>query len=145
MSMQLRQPGTDVILSPTRDLRYCYPDIVKQAVARLNAKAWPALFDVQEKLGDSNWDDLCDANEAYIQFLNKSCDNPEQTLADILEEVGWNKIPETARVLYCSALGQVLTCQLFMALRDTTDLGNRPKGIAALIDHVITRTPPSTE
>lgn len=131
MSMNIRT-ADGIALSPDRDIRYLYPQLIKLVVARFNANVWPELNAILESNGGT-WDGLCNANDAVATFLSTSCDKPEQSLKEVLEASGWFKTTPVEQAVYCSMLGQVLLCQLFYALRDTTHLGEKPDGIGEIV------------
>jgi hypothetical protein len=119
------------LFSPARDLRYAYPNAITAICEHFNRGAWQDLVDVCAREGAS-FDDLCDAMEAFIQFLNLCTKDPEQNLQQVLDEAGWFKLPPAAQIGLMAMFGRVATGQLFDAIRSTTPLGEKPEGIAPL-------------
>ena len=134
MSIQLRPMGggSDALAyAPQRDLRYAYAGAVKTVCGRFNHDTWPELTVYAESRGCTA-EELEKANVAYITFLNNSCDNPEAQLSDVLREAGWFDVAVEAQVAYMAMLGTVVTGQFFLALRDTTKLGDKPEDVAKI-------------
>lgn len=128
MSLEARLEPGGKLFSPARDLRWIYPQAIKAVCEHFNKRAWPDLIDLAAREG-ADWDDLCDALDKYCNYLNASVTDPEKSLHQVLEQVGWFEQPPAAQIAIMAMLGRVVTGQLFDSLRSTTYLGEAPEGI----------------
>ncbi len=120
MSLSLRPKGSnDPMYNPGRDLAYTYPKAVEEVAKRFNDHRWQALEDLVAKDGVT-FDQLCDALDCYICFLNAAHSSPSESMGDVLKRVGWLDQPEAAKIAIGAMLGTVVTGQLFYAIRDTS-------------------------
>lgn len=130
-------PG-GLMYSPARDFAYNYPQLIKCIIDSFNADYWPQLTEVVGKAMDTSddcaFDELCKAKEAYCQYINICCEDPTETVKDVLRRAGWFEIDDAAQAGWMAMMGYVMTGQLFGGLRDVTpeDQRARPEAEAML-------------
>jgi hypothetical protein len=117
---------------PGRDFVHMYPAMIKCMTRCFNKELWPDItaaavdglrgvteVDVPEAtLGTAAWQAICEANDVYWEFLQACTDNADESVADVLERVGWLAVPRAGRQAYLAMMGQMMTGQLFAGLRD---------------------------
>lgn len=141
MSLQVRQTPGGPLLSPLRDWAYNYPQIIECIIRAFNQEYWPELHrlltvlwqDAHPQLDDEEayaaaWDELLRAKDAYVAFVQLCAgqEDPQETLQQVFDKSGWTQIHPAAQAVWLAMLGQVMTGQLFMGLRDITTLGAGP-------------------
>jgi len=74
---------------------------------------------------DAAWELLVDASQAYSKYVNLCAGDStsvQRSIKDCMEESGWAAIPSEGQIGYLAMLGQVLTGQLYNAVRDVTPM-----------------------
>lgn len=122
-------------LSPYRDLRYCYPQVMAETARRFNNDAWPELKVLVEKEGYT-WDQLCDCMEAITGFLNSPITDASETMQARMEKYGVLAFPHVVRMAIFSMMGTVMLGQLYYAVCETTPLGAPPEDMAVIAEKV---------
>lgn len=134
--MPINARGPDgLTYSPQRDLRQCYPEVIKEALDRFNNHRWGELEHFVIDAGGT-WDDLCDAMEAYSRFTTMPIEEPDMTMEQAMRASGWFEQKPVAQIAIMAMLGTVLTGQLHYAVRETTPLGAPPEGMEAVTAQV---------
>lgn len=132
MTMQLRPRGSSgPMYSPERDFAHNYPQMIKCVIDAFNRDYWPTLIDTLG--GDPAFDAAVQAKDAYCKFVEICTDDPAESIDDVLTRSGFTAVPEVGRVAFLAMLGQVMTGQLFVGLRDVTALTDKPACLAALL------------
>lgn len=125
MAIQFNIEQGGMLYAPSRDIRYGWTAAMRLVAARFDARAWPELAEWLDERGVS-WDAQCSAMEALCRTLTESCQNPAESLEDLLRRHGWFDGPFEARAALMAMFGTVCLGQLFHALRSTSELGHRP-------------------
>lgn len=127
--------------NPARDWAYNYPALVECVISAFNRNYWPELraqllhvwlFEngelTHEEADAESWNELCKAKDAYCAFLSACAgqQNPHETMEQVLEKSGLLACHPMARATWLAMLGEVMTGQLFVGLRDITELGAGP-------------------
>jgi len=126
-------PG-GLMYSPSRDFAYNYPQLVKCIINSFNVGRWPELVYTMSQAHYADrtlteeedafiWGKICEAKDVYCNFLNECCVDPDETVDQVLDRVGWNNLPEAAQITWLAMMGQVMTGQVFQGLRDVTYQG----------------------
>ena len=132
MSLSLRPKGSsDPFYNPGRDLAYCYPKAVEEVAKRFNEHRWPELEALAADAGVT-FDQLCDAMDAYIAFLNIAHERPEEKIGECMVRSKWLAQPKAAQIAIVAMLGTVVTGQLFYAIRDTSSPDEQNADIQAI-------------
>lgn len=118
--------------SPSRDLRYAYQSAIKAVGIHFDSRMWEDLMAYAMGEGLS-YDDLVDTMDALLRFLNSSVDNAQESMHEVLQRSGWLDQPPAAQIALMAMLGRVVLGQYFDALRSTTETGERPEGLDAVI------------
>lgn len=128
MGMQMRPQGGDPrFYAPNRDIAYCFPQMMRKALAALddeeNRPPWIAEY--LEYTGTTQ-DDICAAAKAMADGIAHFVDvdkPPPETPQASLEESGFFESPPAAQLVISARLGQVFTGLFFTAVRDITPQG----------------------
>ena len=114
-------PG-GLMYAPARDFAYNYPQMIKCIIEAFNKDHWPALLGVLGEGLDEDyvWGQAIAAKDAYCAYLNKCCEDPSESLEQVLDRSGWNGVDELGQIAFLAMMGQVMTGQLFQGLRDIT-------------------------
>lgn len=132
MALKLRPKGSnDPYYNPLRDLAYCYPQAVENVVTKFNEHRWPELEQLVATEGVT-FDNLCDAMDAYVTFLNEAHKDPSEQLRDVMARTGWLSQPKGAQIAIMAMLGSVVTGQLFHAIRDESTPEDQMHEVASL-------------
>ena len=123
------------LFSPTRDIRYAYQSAIKAVGIHFDSRMWEDLMAYAMGEGLS-YDDLVDAMDALIRFLNSSVDDSQENMHDVLQRSGWLDQSAAAQIAMMAMLGRVVLGQYFDALRSTTTAGERPEGLDAVIQEM---------
>jgi len=127
-------PG-GLMYAPARDFAYNYPQMIACMRNAFSDKYWPALTDVlmtgacydrpsdESTAAELIWDGLCEANDAYANFLNICCQDPDESFEQVLVRSGWKEVPDFAKVGWFAMMGQIMSGQIFQGLRDITVAG----------------------
>lgn len=122
MSLQIIPRQGDMPISAARDLRYCYPQVLRVVVQNFNERKWPELMALTEEHG-IDFGQLCDAMSSYETFLVDSCKYPEDDMHQCLVRAGWFEHRPAAQIAIMAMLGITMTGQLFYSVRETTEAG----------------------
>ncbi len=131
MPLQVRLADGSLV-SPDRDIRLMYQDAVIAVKAHFEATQWPELVAFAEDAG-AEWGDLEEALDCYIQFLNFSTRDSEETMHDCLVKSGFLAVKPAAQIALMAMLGRVVTGQFFHAIRSTTALGETMAGLPQIV------------
>ena len=136
--MQYNLPTAADMYAPARDFAHNYPAMIQSIIRAFNTDYWPALFgwlaeeymrlnpdDTAEDCQNGAFDDLEAAKDVYCKFLSSCCEDPEESVEDVLTRAGWNQVPLPVQMAWFSMMGQVMTGQLFAGVRDLTPLGGK--------------------
>lgn len=123
--------------SPERDYAHNYPRMVACVIRAFNHEFWPDLLNVLAgdfaPSTDRLWEDVCKAKDCFCQFLNICCEDPKETVEDVLKRSGFTALPQAAQIAWMAMLGQVVTGQLFSGIRDTTPMGEKNPTVLRLL------------
>jgi len=115
---------------PGRDFINIYPLMLHQVAQHFDNGRWNETirqFAESEILEfEDAYNLVADAVAAQAQFVTISCENPQQTYADVLEACGWNAVHPKARQIYLMAMGELVQGQVFAGVRDVAYAGERP-------------------
>lgn len=139
-SFGMRPPGgTGEFYNPARDFAYNYPQLLACVCKAFESSHWPevksfvaAAMNVTE---EQAWESLCDVNDAMMRYVNICCEDPTETVEDLLKRSGFVDLPNPARIGYMAMIGMVMVGQLFAGLRDVTPLGNTRMDVSSLLRH----------
>lgn len=113
--------------SPQRDIAYLYPAIIEQCENRLYEGPFPALSRVLTDAGVTE-DQLAECVRCYCELINAAHRRPGVPLEQCMEESGWFKQPDMARVALMFYIGSAMTGNMFSAIRDVTEINSRATG-----------------
>ena len=128
MGMQMRPQGGDPrFYAPNRDIAYCFPQMMRKALAALDDEETrpPWIAEYLEYTGTTQ-DDICAAAKAMADGIAHFVDvdkPPPETPQASLEESGFFGAPPAAQLVISARLGQVFTGLFFTAVRDITPQG----------------------
>lgn len=138
-SFGMRPPGGGEFYNPARDFAYNYPQLIGCVCRAFQSQYWPevkafvaAALDCPE---EQAWDLLVDANEAFIRYINICCEDPTETVDELLVRSGFKSLPSAAQIGYTAMIGMVMAGQLFSGLRDVTPLGRTRMDVSSLLKH----------
>jgi hypothetical protein len=106
--------------NPSRDIAYCWPNIMKSAMDRLSeGAALPWFISLIDKyqVPDKNIEDAAKAMALYMAL----CSKPEEGLSNalaIMDRSGLTKCDDTAKMLLYAALGETMMVAFHASLRD---------------------------
>lgn len=126
MTLQMRPKSgvgqvVDVAYAPARDICYLYPNVVSQAEEMLYQPRFAALQAWLDAEGVTE-QDRATVVETYCLFLNAAHQNPEETIEDVMDRVGFSKIHPAAQVAFMFYIGTIMTGTFFKGIRDITPL-----------------------
>ena len=135
---QVRPRGGGDAYSPQRDLAYCYPPAMKEALRALDKERWTdevrALFrtlHVTENEVSRAVKALTDAHTAFIMDPQVKC------AVDALRNAGWYNQRAEVRYLIYGRLGEVMLGGFFLAIRDVRMLGEEPPHSREIADFIV--------
>lgn len=115
--------------SPSRDVAYFGPALLKKVGNYINKEFWPTLHrNAAILMGttdlDEAWNAIIDCHDAYYRYMAECCRDPKESPADVLKRVGWSDLPEGARTCYLAVVGLIYSTKLYAALRDEHHQGD---------------------
>lgn len=133
MALQYNMGPGQPMYSPSRDIAYLYPQIVSHVESQLYQGPFKELTGW---LSDSsvNEDDLAETVRRYCLFLNNAHKEPNQSVEQCLDMVGWFEMPAQARVAVMFYLGAAMTGSIFGAVRDVTKQNDEPPHVRYLTE-----------
>lgn len=115
---------------PGRDFINIYPLMLHQLAVNFDAGRWDSRVEqLAAKLGcnfDEAYAQLKRVMESQVQFVNLSCEDPEEGLSRVLTRAGWFALPAEARDAYLAAIGEMVQGQIFAGIRDVSLAGESP-------------------
>lgn len=128
MTLQVRPrhgsvEGDDRFYNPNRDLAYCFRDMALATADLLDEDRWPDHLREYLKHEHVNEETLGLASVAFCEFVCSSVD-PDETLQQALERVGWFELPNAAQTVYLACLGRAVASYFVVAVRQATTLGD---------------------
>ena len=132
MALQYNMGPGQPMYAPHRDIAYLYPSLVEQVERRLYEGPFEPLSKWLDEEGVT-YSELAHTVKVYCLFLNAAHKNPDQSVEQCLESVGWFECPGPARAALMFYLGAALTGSFFQAIRDVTKMGEDPGHVPALV------------
>ena len=132
--MTMQMVMGEIKFAPSRDIVYIYPDVIRNAVDRLEDAPFKPLHDMLKEKGVT-LDDLQQAVDAYCRFLAEAHENPEKSMWDVLGDCGWHDCKPEAQIAFMFYVGTLTGGIFFKGIRDVTVLGEESMStVQSLID-----------
>lgn len=127
--------------APARDYAYNYPQMIQSIIRAFNKDYWPDMLktlaeartDCTAEDFEPLWEDVCKAKDCFCEFINIICQDPEENVEQVLERSGFTKLCPAAQIAWMAMMGQVMTGQLFMGIRDITGMGEQHASVLELL------------
>lgn len=106
--------------NPSRDIAYCWPNIMKSAMNRLSkGSALHWFISLIDKYGvsDEDLENTAKAMALYMALCNKPDDEPSDILS-LMDKSGLTKCDDTSKMLLYAALGETMMAAFYSAIRD---------------------------
>jgi hypothetical protein len=120
--LQLRLPkdqgGDGRWYNPNRDIAYCWQYLVKRAASVLEDAAQEPWLRSYLDHYQVTLDDLGEGIAVYVRYMVYAHTPSIQGLPQALEQSGWYKLAPAVQGAVLMALGQVMTCAFYPAIRD---------------------------
>ena len=106
--------------NPSRDIAYCWPNIMKSAMDRLSegsALPWSVSLIDKYEVTDKNIEDTAKAMALYMALCNKPEEGPSGALP-LMDRSGLTKCDDTSKMLLYAALGETMMVAFHASIRD---------------------------
>jgi hypothetical protein len=123
MTLQMKPTAMDaphhVRYAPARDITWLYPNVMQTAENMLYDRRYEPLHNWLDEEGVTE-EDLALTVEAYCKVLNAAHQNPEESLTDVMDRVGFSDMPIPAQVALTYYIGTMMAGTFFQGIRDVT-------------------------
>jgi hypothetical protein len=116
--------------APGRDFAEMYPAMLKSMTMCFERHDFPKILEHVMAIDgcdiDTAFDIVCEANDVYWEFALLCTDSPTETVCECLTRAGWDDVSEGAKAGWLEMMGQIMTGQLCMGLRDIVPANGSP-------------------
>ena len=126
MSLLLRPksgPMAEVAYNPAKDITRLYPNILAAAEKFVMEERYAPLADYLRDAGITE-NDIGDTVVKLALMMNEAHKNPDDTIEDVMDRVGYSNTPVAARVALMYYVGTLCAGTFFEGIREMVRLGD---------------------
>lgn len=132
--LQMRPSSGGRAYSPTRDLAWNFPVLVKHALHQMGETDWEAWFGDYLRHTNTTEEDLGKVAKAMALAFNYMLETDIKTPGEALQKAGFFDTPAPAQMAVCSKIAQVMVGAYFAGVRDALSQNdNAPPEVTALV------------